>query len=206
MTPAIAETQPSQSTDSPPLPGLANCVDRLRELLAEDIAHVALSTAARNLGCSERSLQRHLAASGTSFRRELKQARLRRAQARLLETEMPVLEVARELGFASPESFIREFRKLMGTTPGAWRRARKNGRHDGLANAAPRPAQPQSDPAAHVAIAAMLEGATQRANNDVPRPPGWSPTYAAPSYAATAHSSTPPMAASGWHMAPMREK
>ena len=49
--------------------------------------------------------------------------RLERARNLLAQTMMPVAEVARQTGFASPAHFGERFRREMGATPGAIRRA-----------------------------------------------------------------------------------
>lgn len=52
-------------------------------------------------------------------------ARIRRAQAKLLDTEASLDDVAEATGFADAVHFGRTFRKLTGTAPAAWRRERK---------------------------------------------------------------------------------
>ena len=51
-------------------------------------------------------------------------ARIRRAQALLIDTSAPLNEVAEATGFADAVHFGRTFRKLTGATPAAWRRDR----------------------------------------------------------------------------------
>lgn len=53
-------------------------------------------------------------------------ARIRRAQALLLDTRASLDEVAEATGFADAVHFGRTFRKLTGATPAAWRRDRKD--------------------------------------------------------------------------------
>jgi AraC-like DNA-binding protein len=53
-------------------------------------------------------------------------ARIRRAQALLIDTSTSLDEVAETTGFADAVHFGRTFRKLSGATPAAWRRNRKN--------------------------------------------------------------------------------
>ncbi|MDX2289920.1 MAG: AraC family transcriptional regulator [Hyphomicrobiaceae bacterium] len=53
-------------------------------------------------------------------------ARIRRAQALLLDTDASLHEVAQATGFADAVHFGRTFRKLTGVTPAAWRRDRKS--------------------------------------------------------------------------------
>ena len=53
-------------------------------------------------------------------------ARIRRAQALLIDSRASLNEVAEATGFADAVHFGRTFRKLTGATPAAWRRDRKN--------------------------------------------------------------------------------
>lgn len=53
-------------------------------------------------------------------------ARIRRAQAKLLDTDASLDEVAVATGFADAVHFGRTFRKLTGAAPAAWRRERKS--------------------------------------------------------------------------------
>lgn len=53
-------------------------------------------------------------------------ARIRRAQAQLLDTDVPLDEVAAATGFADAVHFGRTFRKLTGAAPAAWRRELKS--------------------------------------------------------------------------------
>lgn len=53
-------------------------------------------------------------------------ARIRRAQAQLLDTRASLDQVAEAAGFADAVHFGRTFRKLTGATPAAWRRDRKS--------------------------------------------------------------------------------
>lgn len=53
------------------------------------------------------------------------EARIRRAQSLLLDTEASLEQVAETTGFADAVHFGKTFRKLVGATPAAWRRDRK---------------------------------------------------------------------------------
>jgi AraC-like DNA-binding protein len=101
--------------------GEGDLVPRLRALLVRDLAAATVPTAARALGVSPRSLQRHLAAAGTSFRRELRRARIEAARELLAGTRATVESVARSVGCESPSSFIRMFRSITGETPATFR-------------------------------------------------------------------------------------
>jgi AraC-like DNA-binding protein len=94
--------------------------NRLRALLSRD-PQLALSDAARALGLSSRTLQRSLREAGTSFRAELRRARIDEAKTALSETDDKLYAVARRLGCSSLPQFGRSFRRETGETPGAFR-------------------------------------------------------------------------------------
>jgi len=94
----------------------------LRSLLHQNAASANLSLAAGRLGTSARTLQRILRGLGTSFRAELAQVRLEHARERLLHDNVALTAIAFDLGYASLQSFDRQFRRLMGETPSGFRR------------------------------------------------------------------------------------
>ncbi len=96
-------------------------VTGLAALLATHGARLGLASAAAYLGQSERSLQRRLAAAGTSFERERTRICTERARTLLLETERSVKDIADELGFSSPARFVETFGRATGLSPGAFR-------------------------------------------------------------------------------------
>ena len=78
---------------------------------------------ARAMGLSKRTLQRRMAAEGTTFREVVEEARHDLAQELLSDLSVSISEVACLLGYNKVNSFYRAFRLRQGTTPGAWRRA-----------------------------------------------------------------------------------
>jgi AraC-like DNA-binding protein len=94
----------------------------LRSFLHEDAANADLCQAAERLRTSPRTLQRALRGLGTSFRAELVAVRIERARQRLLRDNVALTVIALDLGYASLQSFDRQFRRLMGETPGGFRR------------------------------------------------------------------------------------
>jgi AraC-like DNA-binding protein len=70
------------------------------------------------------TLHRYLRDQGTTFEKLLDESR-RELGARMLEqTDLPVGEIATALGYASPGSFVRAFKRWHGVTPGAGRSRR----------------------------------------------------------------------------------
>jgi transcriptional regulator GlxA family with amidase domain len=87
-----------------------------RNLVLNDIAlRAKLSTRTLNRRFREQT--------GTTPLRWLRGARIRRAQYLLETTTHPVEQVARQVGFGSPTGFRDHFRRLVGTSPQAYRRA-----------------------------------------------------------------------------------
>ena len=78
---------------------------------------------ARHLALGRRTLQRALKAEGTTFRRL--RARFIETQAKTLvrETDMPIGEIAKRLGYLEPSSFRRAFRTWTGQSPSEFRKA-----------------------------------------------------------------------------------
>lgn len=77
---------------------------------------------AHALAISLRTMQRGLAAEGTSFRR-IRDEVLHRLGAQLLgESPTPVATIAARLGFANATAFGKAFRRWSGATPGAYRK------------------------------------------------------------------------------------
>ncbi|HBZ69331.1 MAG TPA: hypothetical protein DEP35_06185, partial [Deltaproteobacteria bacterium] len=79
-----------------------------------------------------RTLQRRLAAEGTSLRQEVEHIREQMALATLRERQVPIEEVAFILGYAEPSTFYRSFKRWTGKTPRQYRaRASSDAATDG---------------------------------------------------------------------------
>jgi AraC-like DNA-binding protein len=100
--------------------GTDELVRRLRDDLATSEVD-GLSHAASRLGVSSRTFQRVLRDAGTTFRMEVRSAKLSRARSLLRETDRSLTWVAAELGFSSLQHFATTFRRSVGETPSAWR-------------------------------------------------------------------------------------
>ena len=87
----------------------------LRSLLECEPA-ATIEDAARALSMSTRSLQRHLRAASSTYRGELRDARLRRARA-LLDEGTKVAAIAAEIGFKSSQHFATWFKRHTGASP-----------------------------------------------------------------------------------------
>ena len=101
----------------------ATTEDRVRSLLLELLptGDVAMTTVARRLCTSTRTLQRRLAAEQTSFQALLATTRAALARHYLTESQLPAAEISFLLGYADPNSFYRAFHAWTGQTPDAVR-------------------------------------------------------------------------------------
>ena len=91
----------------------------LPNMLAE--GRPRMRDAAEALGVGERTLQRRLAAEGTTWLEVLNGTRERLARRYLETSGMSAAEISFRLGFQDPNSFFRAFQRWTGTTPEGWR-------------------------------------------------------------------------------------
>lgn len=95
---------------------------QIRRLLGRDCGDWPdLEKVAQQLHMSAQTLRRHLREEGSSFQ-ELKD-HLRRDLAiyHLGRDDLPIQDIAEQLGFSEPSAFHRAFKKWTGLTPGAYR-------------------------------------------------------------------------------------
>ena len=78
---------------------------------------------ARALGIGDRTLQRRLAAEGTTFAALLERSRRQLAEGFLKDPRLSASEVALLLGYADPSTFFRAFKRWTGRTPQQFRAA-----------------------------------------------------------------------------------
>jgi AraC-like DNA-binding protein len=108
---------------------------RAKEFIEANLAQpITLHDIARHTGLS----RMHFAAlfkvsTGMSPHEYLLRQRLQRARHLLASTKQPVLDIALEIGFHSQSHFACVFRKMMGTTPTAWRGQTQDNRERWLA-------------------------------------------------------------------------
>jgi AraC-like DNA-binding protein len=107
--------------------GQSPLLQELHRVLRTRLVEASLADTAREMGMSERTLQRRLKEAGTSFQAELNAVQVKTAQQLLLETDMKLTAVAVEVGCASLQHFSSLFRKLVGESPSTWRDQQRQG-------------------------------------------------------------------------------
>ncbi|SDD35705.1 GlxA family transcriptional regulator [Actinokineospora iranica] len=110
--------------DQPPTPR-GSTLEPLLQWLEENAAKdLALDDIAAHAGMSARTLNRRFREqTGTTPLQWLHRARVRRAQHLLEATTHPVDRIATEVGFTSPTTFRDRFKRVVGTSPNAYRAA-----------------------------------------------------------------------------------
>ena len=82
---------------------------------------MSLAEVAAQIGLHEKTLSRHLAARGTSFRIVREEVLFENAKDLLRGTRLAMGEIASALGYADPSVFSRAFRRWSGLAPSRWR-------------------------------------------------------------------------------------
>lgn len=106
-------------------PGSDDLASRVRAAIAADLPgrEPTIASVARRLATSARTLQRRLAAEGSSFARLVDAVRRQRAEAFLRAGDVSVAEVSWLVGFSEQSAFTRAFRRWTGRSPSELRRA-----------------------------------------------------------------------------------
>ena len=121
----VTRTQSNRANDS----GLARWqLRRVLEFLESHLGHdIGLDELARLVGLSQSQFARAFKAStGLPPYKWWLGNRIKRAQEMLLNSSDSLSEIAMRNGFADQSHFTKTFRRLTGTTPANWKRARRN--------------------------------------------------------------------------------
>lgn len=105
------------------MPCEERCFGQIPEIINQHLKSGTLSIAsvAANLNMSERSLQRSVAAQGTTFRKLVESTRKALAKHYLEETSLPLKEVTYLLGFSEISAFSRAVKSWFGQPPRVYR-------------------------------------------------------------------------------------
>jgi AraC family transcriptional regulator len=99
---------------------LQDAIEYIEERLTEDLP---LSEVARRANASLYHFHRLFRAFvGESLMEYIRHRRLSCAARALVETKRPIIEVALDVGYSTPESFLRAFKAMFGTTPSSFRK------------------------------------------------------------------------------------
>lgn len=109
------------------LPRVESVTERVRALLIAELASgpPGISNIAKQLGMSERTLERRLDTEGTTFSELLDTLRRSLATRHLREHGTATADIALLTGFAQTSAFYRAFRRWTGTTPNEYRRSHR---------------------------------------------------------------------------------
>ena len=128
MLQGVDGTSP-QSSEAGARQGLAPW--QVRRVLAHIEANLGMSIRNKDLATLARLSTFHFNVAfrnsvGNSPHEYIIRRRIERAQGLMLSTDKALSEIATECGFADQPHFTRLFRRLVGESPSAWRRARAN--------------------------------------------------------------------------------
>ena len=97
-------------------------VQKVRSLMVSDFKrYSAMRAVAAQLCMSERTLHRHLRKCETSFQSLLDDTRLHAALPALHNPDVPLWQIAENLGFADVAAFKHAFKRWTGLSPSAFR-------------------------------------------------------------------------------------
>lgn len=102
-------------------------VEKLKRLLRKIVGVGGMGPTVRLMAelcdTSPRTLHRRLRECGVSYQALLDEVRLDRAKTLLTTSDLPVKEIAFELGYSGPNNFVRAFKRFTGVTPTAYRKS-----------------------------------------------------------------------------------
>ena len=106
--------------------GVSPLVAQVRTLAKSALLTIDVHHVARELGLSDRTLQRRLKAVGTTFQYELNHVRIAEARHRMLDSDAPLTQIALEVGYGSLQHFSGHFSRIEGCSPSTWRMAHRS--------------------------------------------------------------------------------
>lgn len=118
---AATKAWTNSNPDVPATGDLSGAVSALVRIASYRGGYPQIDWIASKLGLSRRTLQRHLANTGASFGAIVEGELERRAAHLLDENELPITQIAYELGYTDVAHFTRAFKRWKGVTPSAYR-------------------------------------------------------------------------------------
>lgn len=103
--------------------GFTTSIEQLVASLLAD-GHPSIHAAAETVGMSARTLQRRLAEVGVTYSGLVSSIRTRQAKELIADAEMPIADIAAQLGYTDSSNFGRAFRRQTGVSPLAFRCSR----------------------------------------------------------------------------------
>jgi AraC-like DNA-binding protein len=122
----MIETEPRHSKRESTRQAYGSIFEDATEILASEFARPnKVEDVARRVATSPRQLQRVFAeVDGLGFRAYLRRVRMCRAAELLATTDLPVREVAQQVGYRDASQFSKAFKRTRGVTPSEARAAR----------------------------------------------------------------------------------
>ncbi|NSX85757.1 AraC family transcriptional regulator [Agrobacterium tumefaciens] len=119
----LAILEPALAVSLGEIEAQSSLPDQVKILIKRRIASgkPEISEVARELGMSERTLQRRITEQGSNYRALIEQARQELGRDLLSDKRNGIEEIAFLLGFQDTGSFYRAFRTWEGVTPAQWR-------------------------------------------------------------------------------------
>lgn len=94
-------------------------IEKMRKLLTQDhfLREGLIASIAQHLNVSVRTLQRYLKLKSTSFTKELRTARLMKAESLLVSTQKNISDIALEVGYSEQSAFSYAYKQWKGRSP-----------------------------------------------------------------------------------------
>lgn len=109
--------------NSSDLSSKSTLADKVITLLSNDLAEPPLvNEVALSLGLNQRTFKRYLHEQGQSYQKILRELRVKKAKQLLTTTSITIDNLAFQLGYSSPATFKRLFKKWTGVSPGELRK------------------------------------------------------------------------------------
>ena len=104
----------------------SDLASQVRHSIQQQLVHgiTRQDMVAEDLQMTSRTLQRRLSQEGESYQKLLDEVRLKMAEDYLLNSELPIPDIALRLGYSETTSFHRKFKSVKGQTPGEFRASR----------------------------------------------------------------------------------